>query len=558
MKSRISLFDPVVFRKNVTRFAPAWALYTIGLFMIVFLVLDSTNSTYGFARDLGDMIAPMALLNFCYAFLCAQLLHGDLYNSRMCNALHAMPLRRETWFVTNAVSGLAFSAIPNFAVMLFCMLFTGKLWMAPVLWFAGVMLQFLFFFGTGILSSYCVGNRFAMLLVYAILNGFSMIAYWLVQTLYAPLLYGIQVQEDVFVLLCPLLKMQDSFGYFEVFSPQWGPMDVLITDTYLELGDGWIYTGICAVLGLLYAGCGLLLYRRRNLECAGDLVAVKWLSPVFLILYTFCGGAVCHGFFSLFLGEESMAFLIIGLAIGFFTGKMLLERTVRVFRGKTVLRFGILLVVFLMTILLTELDPAGITRWVPKAEQVKSIYFYTGAGRSGCNITQEDEIRQLLTVHQHGVDNRKDGVNGKRDVKLYLTYTMKNGSVHDRNYYIDVDTEAGQILKRIMSRPEVVFNTQDPAKFLDTVFVMELPDGMQIPESQWQGLYNAMLQDCAAGNMAQDWNYYRDQNAGWLTITLDSVYTDGYYKNMDIRIYEGCKNTMGWLEDNGYSFEKFG
>ena len=556
MKSRISLFDPVVFRKNVTRFAPAWALYTIGLFMIIFLVLDSTSTTHGFARDLGYMIAPMALLNFCYAFLCAQLLHGDLYNSRMCNALHAMPLRRETWFATNAISGLAFSAVPNFAVMLFCMLFTGKLWIAPILWFVAVMLQFLFFFGTGILSSYCVGNRFAMLLVYAILNGFSVIAYWLVETLYAPLLYGIQVKMDVFVLLCPLLKMMDGFNYFEVYSHAGS---VLRSEAYLELSDGWIYIGICAALGLLYAGGALLLYRKRNLECAGDFVAVKWLSPVFLILYTFCGGAVCHGFFSLFLGEESMAFLIVGLAIGFFTGKMLLERTVRVFRGKTVLRFGILLVVFLATILLTEWDPVGITRWVPKAEQVKSLYFYTGSGRySGCTVTQEDEIRQLLTVHQHGVENRNDGVNGKQDVKLYLTYTMKNGIAHDRNYYIDVDTEAGQILKRIISSPEVVFNTQDLSKFLDTVFVMELPDGMQIPKDQWQGLYNAMLQDCAAGNMAQDWNYYRDQNAAWLTITLDSAYTGGYYKNMDIRIYEGCENTMDWLEDHGYNLEKFG
>lgn len=44
------------------------------------------------------------------------LLFGDLYNSRMCNALHAMPMRRETLFLTNVVSGLLFSMIPT-AVM---------------------------------------------------------------------------------------------------------------------------------------------------------------------------------------------------------------------------------------------------------------------------------------------------------------------------------------------------------------------------------------------------------------------------------------------------------
>ena len=37
--------------------------------------------------------------------LAALVLFGDLDNPRMCNALHALPLRRETWFFSHAAAG---------------------------------------------------------------------------------------------------------------------------------------------------------------------------------------------------------------------------------------------------------------------------------------------------------------------------------------------------------------------------------------------------------------------------------------------------------------------
>ena len=555
MKSKISWFNPVVFRKNVTRFAPAWVLYTVGLFLVVITIMGDVNSTVGFARDLGNAIAPMAFLNFCYAFLCAQLLFGDLYNSRMCNALHAMPIRRESWFATNVVTGLAFSAVPNIAVTLFCMVFTGELWLSPLLWLAGTVLQYVFFFGTAVLSSYCVGHRFAMALVYAILNGFSVIVYWLVDSLYAPMLYGMQVEESVFLWFCPVLQMVAEFNYFEVYSPQWDSYNYWQEET-LVLGDGWIYLGICAVLGLVYMACALILYRKRNLECAGDAVTVKWLSPVFLLLYTFCGGTVCHAFFSLFWGEENIVFLLIGLAIGFFTGKMLLERTVRVFRPKTLARFGILVLTFLLSLLLTKLDPLGITRWVPKAEQVKQIdYRTTSTNYSGCVVTDPEKIRQLCMIHQHGVENRNEGVNGKADVRVYLDYTLKNGATRSRYYYIDIDTQAGQALKMLLSSPEAVFETDDPEGFLDTVERLELA-GVGVPKEQWQGLYEAMLLDCAEGTLAQDWNFYMDQKMCWLTVQRKAQEGNGLYRYTDIVIRIRCKNTAAWMRANGYSFDQ--
>ena len=35
MRSRISFFDATAFRKNVTRFAPAWVLYSVFMLMLM-------------------------------------------------------------------------------------------------------------------------------------------------------------------------------------------------------------------------------------------------------------------------------------------------------------------------------------------------------------------------------------------------------------------------------------------------------------------------------------------------------------------------------------------
>ena len=109
MKSRTSFFDATVFKKNFTRFAPAWILYTLGLLMCLMLLTSGPN--YFFPDNLSESLMLMPIAGAVFALLCALLLFGDLFNSRMCYALHAMPQRRETYFITHWVTGLTFNAI---------------------------------------------------------------------------------------------------------------------------------------------------------------------------------------------------------------------------------------------------------------------------------------------------------------------------------------------------------------------------------------------------------------------------------------------------------------
>ena len=160
MKSKTSFFNKTVFLKNLTRFAPVIGGYTLCLVLGMMMLYQDNRDmgrTFWFASRIAGNLQLMGLVNLLFAPLVAMLLFGDLYNSRMCNALHAMPVRRETLFLTNVVSGLLFSMIPTavmalLSVPLLNATIVENAWQIALLWYVGTNLQFITFFGVAIFS----------------------------------------------------------------------------------------------------------------------------------------------------------------------------------------------------------------------------------------------------------------------------------------------------------------------------------------------------------------------------------------------------------------------
>lgn len=559
MKLRTSYCNGTVIKKNLTRYAPVWVLYTVfWLLIMVMILVAGGGAGVGFASDMSMTLSLTAILNFCYALLCGQLLFGDLYNSRMCNSLHALPLRREGWFITNVLCGLLFSLVPNLFITLISTLFMGEAWVVAPLWLLGMTLQYLFFFGVAVLSAYCVGNRFAMALVYCIIHFFSLIAYALIESLYTPMLYGIRVDTEVFRVFSPVYYMlQENLIEVEYY----GRVGGKYINLDVQMLSGWWYLAICAGVGLVFMGIGLLLYRRRSLESAGDFVAVKALGPVFMLLYCLCGGAAGYLFFSLFVGEESLFFLIVGMTVGWFTGRMLLERTVRVFRGKNLIGYGAFILVFLLSLGLTRLDLMGITRWVPQADQVKSVristdslYYYNASDYA---MTDARAIEDILTIHRYGIENRDADYNGVADVDLSISYQLKDGRTVNRYYTVDMDTRESGILESYMSRKEYVLGPEatDATAYAAQLVQIEA-EGHLIYGEEKEALIRAILLDCEAGTMAQDWSFHQDEEVAiWLSIQFKRDGNANYYR--DIRVYPSNENTVAWLEANGIHSAKY-
>ena len=588
MKSRTSFCNRTAFRKDVTRFAPAWGLYSVGL-LLMFTVLMAENTGYYRANSLVNVIAFMAIINFCYGILNAQLLFGDLCSSRMCNALHALPLRRETWFGTHLAAGLAFSLIPNLAFAILCMasMNLGVAWSVPLWCLLASTLQYICFFGIGVLCMMLTGNRFAGGLVYGLVNFFSMLVYWLVDSLYEPLLAGIQVRQDPFLFASPVVKLAGEPQLVEILRERvvdlYGNFDHWKI-TGISIGEGWDWAAAYAVVGILALAAALVLYRRRDLERAGDFMAFSAGEPVLLIVYTLTVGGLFHLMSEAFSGGiEKYFFLAMGLAVGFFTGLMLLQRTTRVFRKKTVGAFFLFAAVFTGSLLLTWLDPLGLTRWVPDADEVASVnlsnrYVPYSYSDGELNLTEAEDIQAIIDAHEYqigrtGNDEIQDfGIYA--DVSVCLEYTLKNGTVRTRFYGVNTFGRSGEILKPYFSSfryvtgfeesqiPELagrVFQIGSGEKYISDRMLDEAM--MDIEDVDVEGLLQAIAADCAAGNMAQrsqyhlvpnedgyldwDWNTYVE-----IAYSLDQA-NGGTHEYLHLTIYKECVHTLRWLEENG-------
>lgn len=579
MKSRTSFFNTTVLKKDITRFAPVWGLYSVGVGLFLLLWWEIEASPARFVNTATDILSGMGILNFLYAPLAAFLLFGDLFKSRMCNALHALPLRREGWFLTHFTAGMLFCVVPNGVAALLTAALLQEYFWAAFVWLAVMVLQYLFFFGAATFAIQCSGNLLGGIAVYGIFNFLSTIAAGLAVVFYQPLLYGVKFDTAAITRLSPVVGFTGA-DYMQTH------FNNTTETTVLEgfVGADWRYLGIAAAVGVVLLVLAVLIYRRRQLESAGDLISLRPVAPVFLVIYTLGVGAVLYLIASSLTPALEYIFLVAGFAIGFFTGRMLLERKVKVFRGKNFLAFGIIVAVFFASLGITALDPVGITRYVPEAENVKTVQVCTSHYqydmlRDSVTLSDPEDIKAIAQIHQSCIDNPYEERNDR--VPLSITYTMKNGATVERYYYIAQDDPGIDTISGYFSSLEAIFGYVGPGYVLENIRLMEAysyredrPLAAIATNSNYTDidyyvekygnkeqytfyltdtpaedpilteLFAALEKDCHAGNMTQNSLMQDTDLYGHLVIQ----YMAYQVEYLDIDIYYGCENTVAFLE----------
>ncbi len=610
MQSKTSFFNKTVFKKNLTRFAPVWVLYTLLLcvYLVMFYVNEVGSSEYnkllGFAWNFSwGMIEVFMFWNLAYALLTAQLLFGDLFNSRMCNALHAMPLRRETWFVTNCLSGLTFSVVPTFiaTLVLLPMMMVSiveNAWAIALLWFLTTNLQYICCFGIAAFAAMCVGSRLTMAAGYGLIHFGSYIAYWLVDTVYTPMLYGVYTPTTLVTNLSPTAQMVE-YQYLEIpdmiHEYNLREMGLTVKDLAdmtipFTLTEHWWRLFAIAGAGLVFAALAVLLYRKRDLECAGDAVAFPVLKPVFQVLCSLF--VMCAGQFvvSNILGmrEFAIPIMAICLVVGWFIGKMLIEHSTRVFRLKNWYGLGLLTACMALTLVATHFDILNIEERLPDLNKVETVRFETNRTRGydipeedweavrrvhelavrdrvedeGLYIIQEDGTRVLYTSQMDMpasdlyIDPKTnlnieemlgyDGYTKAGNVRII--YTFEDGSTMQRRYNVWSDGEIGELTRKTLSAWDIltvekaVINgetvpTLDAA--LDTFQRLAVTGNSykEMPEVTGKAdaltFLDAVKADCKAGLMIQDDNFHR----GVFSRKVEDSYTGETYLDTRSSIY---------------------
>ena len=575
MKSRTSFFNGTLYRKNLTRFAPIWAVYGIVLFLY-FSGIAGLSTEYLRCLNGARMANAMSVVNLIYAAVLVTFLFGDLFNSRHCNMLHAFPLRRETIFFTNLASVFTFSLVPNLILALISLPFMGSGWMVSVGWFLAGFLMFLFYMGTALLAVMLTGNRLGFLAVYVLVNFLSLLFLWFAHTIFMPLLFGIRIPYQPFTLFCPTYNFLEMNALVDVniqnvnTTAEYIHVNTSDSEFIVSLGHGWGYLAICAAIGAALLALALVLYRKRKLETAGDFIAFKVIEPIFLVLFTLGVGAFFQLFSDLFGYGSQYLFLTAGIIVGFFACLMLLQKTTRVFTLRTFRNFCIFAASLAVLLLLTKLDPLGITRKIPETDEILSVtvgesYASSNHIWDGIELTAPEDIETIRNVHRFAVNDEERHVSVDGDNIYYLDigidYKLKDGKILSRYYSVPVGSSAADDLRPILSRIECVaqMSAEEFLKLKDTAYMI-YTDGENIAVNRnldITGLLEAVLADCETGAMVQyndyhfyDHDYVVDYMKNDAYLEIDYVRSDGQEAGVWLNVYDDCVNTLAWMKEH--------
>lgn len=244
------------------------------------------------------------------------------------------------------------------------------------------------------------------------------------------------------------------------------------TDPHLV---GWGYLGILAGVGVIFAVCAYLLLQHREMERSGDVIAVRQLRPAALYGFTIgCALVIGVLLVELLSGNASdnfwyvLLFLTIGAFVGYFTGKMLLQKTVFVFRSGWS-GFAACCLVLAVVFGAAKFDLFGYSRYLPQRSQIAAAGL-TRNEYQGLYTSQDPAfIDRVLALHTAAVEEKPRQEQRKTDYQrgtdqtqgFYISYRLTDGRLLQR-YYSVVYNEADALASgSLISQFSSVYNSPD-------------------------------------------------------------------------------------------------
>ena len=542
MTSKISCFDRAVFRRALKKTAPVWILYTLYELLLPLRLFSFCRGVSSCTDDflvqiektiLGYARINASLLPFLLGGLLAWVLFFWLFRAGTAYFYAALPVRRETLFLTNYLTGLLLCAAPALLSSLLLWAvgagFGAAVFVPAMQVFAAAMLGFLLFFSFAVLVCCVVGQMAAMPIVYVILNFTFFVLEAIVRHLLFTFVYGMPYSQSStmqsFALhATPVLGLLQ--GGFRV-ATDWAERDGMYYMEYAPRLEGWGYLGALAALGLVFALCAFLLLKHREMERSGDVIAVGWLRPVALYVFTLgCAlvlGALMAELFSSNTADNFwyvLLFLFMGAFVGYFAGKMLLQKTVHVFRSGW-LGLGACCLALLLAFGAAEFDLFGYSRYLPERCEVQAAGL-THYQANGLYTTQDDAfIQNVLALHTAAIGEKSAQERRRQAYQLgtdyteqfYITYRMTDDTLIERYYsivYTDADlADPDSLISRfsaLYNSPGSVlirtgFDTPRTEKNVLSCYVSSYDTGASLDltgSDAWQ-VYAACLEDINAG-----------------------------------------------------------
>lgn len=611
MKSKTSCFNTTIFRKNFTHYWPLWALYLCYLLFIVpmNLYLSMSQEYYGYNQNYRHYSAMESALEvgllpfpvFLFAAVMAAAVFSYLYAARNANMIHALPVDRFELYVTNYLSGLSFMLFPElivFVVSVLVCVATGITCMQYLLmWFLCIAGMTFFAYSLAVLVAMLTGQIFAVPVYFLIVNYLYVGSMYLICSLIELISYGVSDywNPGVSCILSPIYYLGNNLRARRVTE---AGSDIV---TGISFKGGWL-VAVYAVSALALVAAACWLYKKRQIESAGDMISIGIVKPVFR-----WGAALLGGFllsvsmirlFENYRRFNTYLWILVCIVVFgflcFFIAEMFLEKSFKVFRKKRLVEWAAFTAVAIVFLSLFKLDVFGIERYLPAEEEIEAAFVNMDYP---LEIPAED-YKELLALHAKVIESKAEyEKNAKGEAGYYYTtfrYYLKDGSVAERRYPFPVteeyrgtkgtptevilswETETEQMKQRILGR-----NYRENQYYSGSIDLYAR-DGRSntcvLTEEQLDAVLAAVERDIEAGNFDRlyldclggedevrymnglslnyfnrnrvydNWDYYQNYRNyhGLEQLQPSTVDTGGY-----ISLGPACENVIGTLEELG-------
>ncbi len=571
MKDKKSLLCGVIYKKDLTRFWPVWTLELLFLLLSVILPMQSklralkmehsSVQYYGTAcfmrgpeldwgfkhciKEYGTVLNNSFVIAL-FSLVVALFLFSYLYKTREAYSMHSLPMKREQLFFEHYLAGLTMLIVPFLLayVILICM----GLWcraevtMGLLIQFLITLVEIIFFYNLACCIAMVTANGIMTASIYVVSNVLYQGVARMFLYMGSMCIYGYQGDESQYAgtigrYLTPLAFFAGKASIFDVINQYIYPAESRNYMNYQEIWEEWqLWDGPGLKQSLWYLipavlliGLAVVLYKKRSLECAGNMMAFPWGRLVFQMVFTMCGSMI----FTLLIyricfswNQDSLSYgalfkiylvlMLVGSVVSYFVSNMILHKSFFIWKK---ISYGRMLLFSLAIIVAFVYMKYGYGTGIPSTEKVEFVEMEAPASgsyaRNTYYITGEEQIQEMQELHKnilkYGESCRNKEV--KNPKVLGITYYLEGKQKVSRFYPVyDLDMKEVGVVDFLSDTEGICSRVFTPAYEevkCESVSIVNEAGGIiysysysEFSERQIMGeFYEAAVKDLQEGNM---------------------------------------------------------
>lgn len=443
MNSKTSLFNKTLIKTDLRRF---WWLGVLNILAILIFAVYPLymripyNNINQYRHErlfiYSDMYRSTLIsvpIIIIFAIAAVLLVFSYINKTAPVSFMHGLPLKRKTHFASHLVSGLTLTLSPAVisAVILLIMRintsFANIILTSDIFkWLLIYAVYSVFVFSGTLFSAFLSGNSFGAV---GIAGGFALLP--VVATGFA----------DIFM-------KTNLYGYYANDLYTWLKWVYLFPDKILGTGALIYICGAVVLCALAY-----WLYKIRNLENYGEVVAFAPLRPVFVYLTAAFISALGYMYLSVINGGASLWWILVFGIMGVIAAYMISNKS---FSLKGAWKpSSIVFVCFMLLFISVKCDIFGYERRVPKLSKIDGVClvsddsirkttYVPDVGKATFTevykpiMTNKEDIENVRTLHKAIIKTRETGEGVT--INLPITYRLSNGRTVRREYNISPKT----------------------------------------------------------------------------------------------------------------------